>query len=86
MIVNNISGGKDSLKFKKCFNDFCKANDYTGDIGYNQETKEYHIIISKDDDNAGAFMTREELELMGNVEIESLLRFLYNGFVLKFQK
>lgn len=74
------------MKFKKYFNGFCGNYGYTGSMGYNDDTEEYHIIISKGDNNAGAFMTKTELTEMKNYDIEALLNFLHSGFILKFNK
>ena len=57
------------MKFRKYFESFCEQHGYNGDIGYSKDTEDYHIIISRGNDNAGAFMTRKELEIMGNAEI-----------------
>lgn len=74
------------MKLRKYFDEFCDKHGYTGDVGYNKENHEYHIIISKDDNNAGAFMTKQELESMNNNEIEALLNILHDGFTIKFAK
>jgi len=48
------------VKYEACFKEFCKAHGYTGEYKYNAETKEYDIIITKDGDNAGAFLDEEQ--------------------------
>lgn len=74
------------MKFKKYFDDFCDQHGYVGKLGYNKNKDEYQIVISKNDNNAGAFMTREELCQMKNSDIEALLNFLHSGFILKFNQ
>ena len=74
------------MKFNTLFQDFCNEHKYIGKIDFDKTTKEYSIIISKDTENAGAFLSREELADMTNEQIESLLNFLHKGFVLKFNK
>lgn len=74
------------MKFKKYFDGFCSNYGYTGSVGYNNDTKEYHIIISKGDNNAGAFMTKTELTEIEKYDIKGLLNFLHRGFVLKFNQ
>ena len=44
------------------------------------------VIISKVDDNAGVFLTKQELKRLNNQEIKKLLHILYKGFILKFHK
>ena len=72
--------------FKDYFNELCKKHGYIGSMGYDKNTDEYHIVISKGDDNAGAFMTKEELKEMNNIQIQNLLEMLHTGFVHKFKK
>jgi hypothetical protein len=74
------------MKFDKLFQDFCNEHKYIGKIDFNKSTKEYSIIINKDTENAGAFLSKEELANMSNEQIEKLLSFLHEGFVLKFNK
>ncbi len=66
--------------------DFCDSYGYTGDFGYDEEKKEYHIIISKDDDNAGAFLSKEELQELNYFQLIDLLNILHEGFIKKFNK
>lgn len=71
--------------FENYFNDFCKKYGYKGKIDYSKITNEYSIVISKNDNNAGAFLSKEELQLFSNKQLQDLLDFLHNGFKEKFQ-
>ncbi len=72
--------------FKEYFYDFCEKHDYIGKIGFDKDTNEYHVIISKDDNNAGAFMSKEELKGMNNLQIQSLIELLHKGFIERYGK
>jgi hypothetical protein len=74
------------VKFNTLFQDFCNKHKYIGKIDFDKNTKEYSIIISKQTENAGAFLSKQELTEMTNEQIETLLDFLHKGFVLKFNK
>lgn len=74
------------MKFKKYFDEFCSEHNYIGKLGYNKNTCEYEIIISKGDKNAGAFMTKVELTEMKNSDIRRLLNFLHSGFEVRFNQ
>ena len=72
--------------FKEYFYEFCEKHGYIGNIGFDKDTKEYHLIISKGNDNAGAFMNREELNSMNNSQIQNLINILHTGFIDRFEK
>jgi hypothetical protein len=72
------------LKFRKYLNDFCLKHEYIGSINYNNQTKEYSIIISKNENNAGVFLSKDELLMLNNETIENLLNFLHKGFIKMF--
>jgi mRNA deadenylase 3'-5' endonuclease subunit Ccr4 len=74
------------MSFNEYFHDFCSEHGYTGKFILSKTSEEYEIIISKGDDNAGVFLSRDELKRLNNHEIKSLLEFLHKGFVLKFSK
>lgn len=74
------------MKFNEYFNEFCLEHGYTGKFGLNESSNEYEIVISKGDDNAGAFLSKEELKRLNNQEIKNILELLHKGFVLKFHK
>ena len=72
------------MKFDYYFYEFCDKNNYTGRIGYDTVEDEYSIIISKDDNNAGLFLSKEELMELSNQQIKNLLNMLHIGFMDKF--
>nr|WP_308742087.1 hypothetical protein [uncultured Anaerocolumna sp.] len=74
------------MGFDECLNIFCKKHGYTGHLGYNSSTLEYEIILSKGDNNAGAFLSEEELQSMNNQQFHDLLELLHKGFQAKFNQ
>ncbi|WMJ87804.1 hypothetical protein [Anaerocolumna sp. MB42-C2] len=72
------------MSFNEYFNRFCLEHGYIGKLGLHETSKEYEIIISKGNDNAGAYLTKEELKSMSNQEIRNLLALLHRGFESKF--
>lgn len=73
-------------QLQKCFQEFCKDNSYIGKSIYNLETKEYEVVITKNEDNAGLFLTPDELQNITLNEFQSLLDFLHKGFQERFEK
>lgn len=74
------------MKFTNYLNKFCNKHGYIGKLDFNNTTKEYNIIISKGDDNAGIFLSKEELKAYSNKQLEDLLDMLHIGFKAKFNK
>ncbi|MGB8454498.1 MAG: hypothetical protein WCD89_19485 [Anaerocolumna sp.] len=74
------------LKFTDYLNEFCNKYGYIGKMDFDNKTKEYNIIISKGDDNAGIFLSKEELKACSNKQLEDLLDMLHIGFKAKFNK
>lgn len=74
------------MKYKSYFREFCKKHGYAGEYSYNAITKEYDVIISKDADNAGAFLTEEEYKNLTLEELQGALELLHKGFKAKFNK
>lgn len=72
------------MKYEEYFKEFCEKHEYTGEYKYNVETKEYKIIISKDDNHAGAFLDEEEYQTLTMEEYQSALELLHKGFQVKF--
>nr|WP_308743218.1 hypothetical protein [uncultured Anaerocolumna sp.] len=74
------------MKYEAYFNEFCKVHGYTGKYKYNSETDEYDIIISKDGDNAGAFLDEDEYQSLTIEELQGTLELLHKGFKAKFNR
>lgn len=74
------------LGFEDCFNEFCKNNGYTGRYRWNHINNQFEIIISKGDDNAGAFLTEQEYEELTEKKLQDILDMLHKGFQTKFNK
>jgi len=73
------------MKFHDYFKHFCETNGYIGKIDYNMESKEYSIVISKGNNNGGAFLTKQEISSLSNEGIMNLLELLDNGFKVQFE-
>ncbi|WFR55377.1 hypothetical protein QA584_17400 [Anaerocolumna sp. AGMB13025] len=74
------------MKFDNYFKEFCDKYNYTGKIEYDKAKNENSIVISKDGDNAGLFLSKEELMGLSNRQIENLLNMLHIGFIDQFHK
>lgn len=73
-------------QLQECFQEFCKDNSYIGKSIYNLETKEYEVVITRNEDNAGLFLTQDELQSITLNEFQSLLGFLHKEFKERFVK
>lgn len=69
---------------KKELEAFCEQYGYTYHCGFNKK-KEYEIIISKGEHNAGAFLTQEELDNLTERKLRDLLKLLHQGFKERFK-
>lgn len=74
------------MRIEDILKTFCDKYGYTWHFVYNNNTHEYQIILSKGEDNAGAFLNKEELESMSEKELQDLLELLHRGFKVKFKK
>jgi len=74
------------LKYESYFKEFCKKHGYTGEYKYNAGTKEYDIILTKEEEHAGAFLTEEEYKSLTIEEFQGTLEILHKGFRVKFNK
>lgn len=72
------------MKFKTVFIEFCDNKGYTGQYFYNEITEEYHIVISKGDNNAGAFLKPLEYLELDKDGLNKILDLLDKGFKQKF--
>lgn len=71
--------------FRDIIDEFCNRYKYVGSMGYDKETDEYRIIISKGDDNAGAFLTKDEMDTLNNDRLKEILNMLHMGFENNFK-
>ncbi len=73
------------MELNETINCFCKEYGYKGHIKY-RKTGTYHIVISKDGDNAGAFLSEDEYRELDTERLQEILTFLDRGFKEKFNK
>lgn len=73
------------MKHENIFNDFCNANGYAGTYVYNEITDEYHVVLSRGKDNAGAFLTPQEYKDMDESNMLDIIKMLDRGFKQKFK-
>jgi hypothetical protein len=52
------------MKLNTMFQNFCDKHKYIGKIDFDITTKEFSIVITKDTENAGVFLSSEELSNM----------------------
>lgn len=71
------------INIKNELNAFCNKHGYTYQCGYNKKG-EYEIIISQGEDNAGAFLSKEEIQGLTVEGLQSLLEVLHCGFKERF--
>lgn len=74
------------MKYEEIFKEFCRIHGYIGKYQCDAETKEYEIIISKGDDNAGWFLEEEEYQELDENGLMELLVFIDRGFKAKFNR
>lgn len=74
------------MKYEAYFKEFCKVHDYTGEYKHNDKTREYDIILTKEEEHAGAFLTEEEYKTLTMEEFKGALEMLHKGFKAKFNK
>ena len=74
------------MSFQSYLETFCLEHCYTSTLDFNKDTQEYSIIISNEKENAGVWLTNEELQALSNQEIKDLLLILHKGIELRMQK
>ncbi len=72
------------MKYELIFNEFCDSQGYTGNYFYNELSDEFHLVISRGDNNAGAFLKQIEYDEMNEEDLKNLLELLDKGFKQKF--
>jgi len=73
------------MGFDEIINHFCQEHGYKGYIKF-RNTGTYHVVISKDDNNAGAFLSEEEYRELDAKKLHEILIFLDRGFREKFNR
>lgn len=71
------------MKLSTIFKKNCDNNGYTGKYHYNELTDEFQFVISKGDNNAGAFLAPIEYNQMNEEHLKKLLELLDKGFKQK---
>lgn len=85
MVINKYANlGKDSLMLKTILDEFCNKYNYIGSMGYDKHTNEYKIVISKGNNNAGAFLTKDEMNMLNNNQLIDILDILHKGFCSRY--
>jgi regulator of sigma D len=74
-----------NIKHEVIFKEFCRLHGYSGSYSYNQITNEYEIILTMDDNNAGAALTDDEYLELTERQLGDILTMLHMGFQTKFE-
>lgn len=61
------------MDLDKIVNEFCRSCGYVGKIGLNND--KYEIVISKDENNAGAFLSENEYQETNEEKNQDILMF-----------
>lgn len=75
-----------NIKHEIIFKKYCQIHGYAGNYTYNEILKQYDIVISKGDNNAGAFLSEKEYQEMSEKQFNDILKMLHTGFKAKFNK
>lgn len=66
------------------FKSFCDDHNYERTFSYDEDKNEYSIIISRNDNNAGLFLTKKEFESFSYSQFIALIDYLDKEFKNKF--
>ena len=71
------------LEFKEYLNDFCNKFGYTNKVEFDKTKNECSIIISNGIENAGVWLTKDELRQLNNDELKKTIEMLHNGIQIR---